>query len=125
MDGINEPKCLKTKHLCVIIVKRITLDMLRRRRAREMDMDPDLIDEMYESPDASEVLEVVEEYSDLTLALKALPSRYKEAVILRYSDEFSFEEIARILNISEMNARKLVQRAVNKLRESMKGGAEE
>lgn len=90
-----------------------------------MDMDPDLIDEMYESPDASEVLEVVEEYSDLTLALKVLPSRYKEAVILRYSDEFSFEEIARILNISEMNARKLVQRAVNKLRESMKGGAEE
>ena len=90
-----------------------------------MDMDPDLIDEMYECPDASEVHEVVEEYSDLTLALKVLPSRYKEAVILRYSDEFSFEEIARILNISEMNARKLVQRAVNKLRESMKGGAEE
>ena len=121
LDGIIEPKCLKTKHLCVIIVKRIALDMLRRRRVREKDMDPYLIDELYESDTASEMLEAVEEHSDLAAAMKALPDRYRDAVLLRYSDEYSFEEIARILNITEANARKLVQRAVNKLRDAMEG----
>ncbi|MBO4506927.1 MAG: RNA polymerase sigma factor [Lachnospiraceae bacterium] len=121
LDGIIEPKCLKTKHLCVIIVKRIAFDMLRRRRAREKDTDPELIDELYDSPKASEMLEAVEDHSDLAAAMKALPDRYREAVLLRYSDEYSFEEIAQILDISEANARKLVQRAVNKLRDAMEG----
>jgi RNA polymerase sigma factor (sigma-70 family) len=46
-----------------------------------------------------------------------LPARQQEVIRLRFYDNFSWEEMAGILQINEQSVRNLVQRAVVKLRE--------
>jgi RNA polymerase sigma factor (sigma-70 family) len=52
--------------------------------------------------------------------INALPPRQKEALSLRFYEEFSWEEIGDILNVNEQSARNLVQRAVQNLKEILK-----
>jgi RNA polymerase sigma factor (sigma-70 family) len=94
--------------------------MLRRRKVRANEVDPGIIEELFEDPEMTDQLVAVEENTDLAAALTSLPERYREAVLLRYSDEYSFEEIAQIMGITEANARKIVQRACKKLRVTMR-----
>lgn len=49
--------------------------------------------------------------------MSLLPARQQEVIRLRFYDNFSWEEIAGILQINEQSVRNLVQRAVVKLRE--------
>ena len=95
--------------------------MLRRRSIREKEVDPDIIEDLFEDPEAAERMEAVAENADLAAALSSLPERYREAVLLRYSDGYSFEEIAQLMGITEANARKITQRACKKLRVSLQG----
>ncbi|GAB3921244.1 RNA polymerase sigma factor [Larkinella terrae] len=48
--------------------------------------------------------------------LTYLPARQYEALILRYYQEFSYAEIAAIMNISEQGARNMIQKALHTLR---------
>lgn len=48
--------------------------------------------------------------------LSDLSPRQYEALVLRYYDEMSFDEIAAILNVNEQSARNLVQRGLLQLR---------
>ncbi|WP_185731519.1 RNA polymerase sigma factor [Larkinella rosea] len=48
--------------------------------------------------------------------LTYLPARQYEALILRYYQEFSYAEIAAIMNISEQGARNMTQKALQTLR---------
>jgi len=52
--------------------------------------------------------------------LNDLSPRQYEAMILRFYDEMSFEEIGGILNVNEQSARNLVQRGVTQLRQYSK-----
>jgi RNA polymerase sigma factor (sigma-70 family) len=52
--------------------------------------------------------------------LNDLAPRQYEALILRFYDEFSFEEIAAILQVNEQSARNLVQRGLVQLRQYAK-----
>lgn len=49
--------------------------------------------------------------------LSVLTDRQKEVLFLRYTQELEYEEIARILEMTEPGARKLLSRAVKRLRE--------
>jgi RNA polymerase sigma factor (sigma-70 family) len=51
-----------------------------------------------------------------THALAALNAREREAVLLRYDDGFSFEEIGLTLGVSKKGAHKIVGRALDKMR---------
>jgi RNA polymerase sigma factor (sigma-70 family) len=53
----------------------------------------------------------------LALWLKSLPVRQYEVLMLRYYEDFSYQEIAEILSIHEQSVRNLTQRAVLKLRQ--------
>jgi RNA polymerase sigma factor (sigma-70 family) len=52
--------------------------------------------------------------------LNDLSPRQYEAMILRFYDELSFEEIGAILNVNEQSARNLVQRGLTQLRQYAK-----
>ncbi|MBI2711458.1 MAG: sigma-70 family RNA polymerase sigma factor [Bdellovibrio sp.] len=56
----------------------------------------------------------------VTPKLDGIPSRYKEALELRYSKEMSFEEIAKKLNVTPENARQRVSRALRYMRRFFK-----
>jgi RNA polymerase sigma factor (sigma-70 family) len=48
--------------------------------------------------------------------LKDLPPRQYESLILRFYDDFSYEEIGNLLGVNEQSARNLVQRGLQQLR---------
>ncbi|MCE6988552.1 RNA polymerase sigma factor [Dyadobacter sp. CY323] len=49
--------------------------------------------------------------------LKSLPVRQYEVLMLRYYQDFSYQEIAAILSINEQSVRNLITRALEKLRQ--------
>jgi RNA polymerase sigma factor (sigma-70 family) len=53
---------------------------------------------------------------DVAGAVGQLPEKQREALDLRYTQEFSFEQIALRLNTSPVNARKIVSRALKVLK---------
>ena len=62
------------------------------------------------------------EFLRLEKALDELPVIYREALILRYHDERSMNDIAAALNLSLSAAKMRVQRGLKMLREHYKGG---
>lgn len=62
------------------------------------------------------VEESVQQMKRLQQAIATLPFRQQEVIRLRFYDDFSWAEIAGILQINEQSVRNLVQRAVLKLR---------
>lgn len=49
--------------------------------------------------------------------LQSLTNRQREAIYLRFMQELSYDEISTMLDITEKGARKLVSRAIEKIRE--------
>ena len=60
------------------------------------------------------------DFSVLHEALLQLPEDYREAIILRYREELSMEEVADALEISISGAKMRVHRGLNKLREILR-----
>lgn len=58
--------------------------------------------------------------SHLKRLLNDLSPRQYEAMILRFYDELSFEEIGAVLNVNEQSARNLVQRGLTQLKQYSK-----
>jgi RNA polymerase sigma-70 factor (ECF subfamily) len=58
-------------------------------------------------------------------SLSRLPPDYREAIILRYREELSLEEVATALNISLSGAKMRVHRGLRKLRVLMENGSQE
>lgn len=61
------------------------------------------------------------DYHHLRAALTELPTDYREAVVLRYHEECSMEDIASALRISLSGAKMRVHRGLKKLREILEG----
>ncbi len=59
---------------------------------------------------------LTEEVQSLFMALEKLPIDYREAVVLRYREERSMQEIAEMLNLSVSGAKMRVHRGLEKLR---------
>jgi RNA polymerase sigma-70 factor, ECF subfamily len=62
-----------------------------------------------------------EEHLAVNEVVELLPLKYKQAIQLRYSEGFEFNEIAKALNLTESNARKLVSRGLGKLKALLTG----
>jgi len=59
----------------------------------------------------------------LSVALDALTPRQREAIFLRYIEEFSYEQVADMMNLSAKGAYKLMARAIDALKDHLKGTA--
>jgi RNA polymerase sigma-70 factor (ECF subfamily) len=99
------------------ICRNTLIDEARQRATRAIATDPRLLDELpgqscgQESESGAEVMAGRELPS-----LFELPEAQREALQLRYGEDWSFEEIARRLDTSSMNARQIVSRGIRRLR---------
>jgi len=95
----------------------------KRSAVREVTLDPgdSSATAAYRADTPTPSAEAVanEQSGVLQDALARLPGEYREAILLRYRDGMSFEEIGRALGRSAEAARKLWGRAVERLREEM------
>ncbi len=105
------------------ILVNVCIDESNRRRRQG-----DVVDRLsaVRSPDAAEPADLALVPTDgtaLTDALDDLPAPYREALVLRFVEERTYEEISRAVEISEDNARARVSRAKAALRRVSTSGA--
>lgn len=78
---------------------------------QSFSIDITILDNIIDAEDAALLKSKVEEL------LQGLTAQQREAVYLRYMHELSYDEISKLLNINADSARKLMFRAMRKLRE--------
>lgn len=59
----------------------------------------------------------LEELGEIGKAILQIPIIYRDVITLKYIDDFTNEEIAKFLNISEATVRKRIERAKQKIQE--------
>lgn len=110
---IDDPVSQKTKGYLVTIVENRAIDICRVRERRE------------EVPFDEETTGLQINYlgdSDLSQCLAQLPARYREIILLKYDCGFHNREIAKMLNLTEPNVKRIVSRAKSKLYEACHEG---
>jgi tetratricopeptide (TPR) repeat protein len=104
-----------------------------RKRKRQRELGVSNLEELegLQSPGAATGLKTPQQsYLDRELdafvrqAVRALPDRLRQPMVLRFFRQLSYQEIGRELRISEENARKRVQQARAMLRERLAGYSE-
>ena len=92
----------------VVIVEHKAIDIIRAKQniADQIDFDENMWG-----------ISVMEENGNIDLAtlMGRLPARYREALILRYDIGFTTKEVAKLMNITPVNAEKLLWRAKREL----------
>ena len=105
LDTISSPRCHKA------------LDLYREKQRRNA---LPLAEEYIGAAPAAEI-ERLAERDTLAAAIAALPPRYRSVLLLRYDCGYSNAEIADILDTTEPNVRKIIQRATEKLSAALSG----
>lgn len=106
IEEIETPICPKTRSYVVTIVENKAIDMYRHKQRHPLVEYND------------ETVGIVIEYdgtNTLGECMSRLPARYRELIILKYVHGYTFKETARIMGITEDNAKKMALRAKEKL----------
>jgi RNA polymerase sigma-70 factor (sigma-E family) len=101
-------------------VVNLCLSHLRRRRVESAYLER----ERHEAGRGATVMPDVATREELWGALHQLPSRQRAAVVLRYYEDLPERQVAEILRCSVPAARSLVARAMQTLREGIRGDEE-
>lgn len=92
------------------ILRNICTDIIRKEMRRQKKHDDF-------QAEATEVMPPAQR-DEFDALIAALPPRDREALTLRYASDLSFVEIAEAIDCTEAAAKKRVQRALQRLRES-------
>ena len=115
IERIDEVKCPKTKSLIVTITERSAIDLYRfRKRRSTVSFDEEFINTPVETD-----IESFDQRDMLAVAMSMLPTKYRKFLLLRYDNGFSVPEIAKLMNMSQDNVQKTIQRAKAKLAASL------
>ena len=113
IDKIIDPESPQTRALIVTITENKAIDLYRKHKSKKVV----LFDEEYLGVPDQDVLRSVEDVDLFTKAMAALPNRYRDVLLLRYSHGYTVEEISDILSMKPENVKKTIQRARKKLGE--------
>lgn len=111
IDRIDSINCHRTKGFLVIIVRSISINLYNERKKDNYisldDLNYSIIDDNTNIED--EVILSIE-YNDLVDEILILPEIYSNVLYLKYIYELTNKEISEILNITEANVRKRLER---------------
>ena len=108
IQKIDEPICPKTKGYIVTITESKAIDLYRRKQRHPQHP----LDEETEGLSVS-----YDGAYPIARCFARLPASFRHILMLKYRYGYSSREIAKMLNISEANAIKRIQRAKHKLEE--------
>ncbi|HDJ1466783.1 TPA: RNA polymerase sigma factor [Clostridioides difficile] len=115
LSKINQVNCPKTKAFIVIIVERTAIDVYRKRKKQNT---VSIEDDFYNTEISKSLVENNNEnYDEIDIAIANLPPNYRQVILLKFSHDYSDAEISKLLNISQDNVRKRIQRGKKKLKE--------
>ena len=108
LNKMSDIRCRKTRSYLVVVVENKSIDIIRDRMKYSLnDCEDKLFGVEIDLPGDS----------GLADALSMLPARYREVLLLKYDNGYSTKEIARMFNIHQESAQRLIHRAKEKLGE--------
>lgn len=108
IQKIDEPLCPKTKGYIVTIVESKAIDMYRRKQRHPQELFDEETAGLAVTYDGSHAI---------ARCFALLPAQAKHILLLKYRYGYDNREISKMLNISEANTIKRIQRAKQKLEE--------
>ena len=121
LGAIGEVSCPQTSSYCVIICKRVAIDILRREHADKFVDSDDLLNEISDSTNIEEEIILKMDIEIIIDKVSQLPDIYRDVFYLYYSNSCSLKQIAKALNISNEAAKKRLQRARQQLFSMLQG----
>ena len=120
LEKITDPKCPKSKHYIVIIVKRTAIDIKKKldREPEQIVLEEDSAD-LYAIEDKDSDYRQIDGRIDLSEAIAGLPDKYRDVILLKYYQDYSDQEIAELTGMSVFNVQKTIQRARKKLEQEL------
>lgn len=113
IEKIDEVKCIKTKRFISTIIRNLSINAynLRKRRGTVAieKLENILVDKSTVSPE--QYILRIDQVEYIARQLRLLKSEYVYVLILKYTHEYSNNEIAKLLNISKGNVRVKLTRA--------------
>ncbi|MCW8904412.1 RNA polymerase sigma factor [Sedimenticola sp.] len=99
------------------IVRNSLVDHVRKQNTREkyLEVSPEAVNAAMNEQRANK------DVSEAIAELSSLSSEQRMLLSMRFNEDLSFAEIAESMEISQSNARKIVSRAIQKLRSLMSG----
>lgn len=110
IEKISDPTCPKTKNYIVTIVESKAIDLYRRKKRQSTHSLDELPDIAADVPHPQ----------NLAGCILRLPPRYRQVILLKYSNGYSCKEIAKLLGLTKSNVEKIDQRAKKMLLELCK-----
>lgn len=114
LDKFSEVDCHKTKSYIVIMVRNCAINLYNQRKNHPTISLEDEVDLMDDQAFEIDELDIISQ------AITKLPIIYKDILSLKYVQEFSNEDIAESLGISEATVRKRLERAKYKVQQILK-----
>lgn len=113
----NNQKVGNFKALLYQSAKNLVIDYYRQKAKRESTSDENILQNIIDQRGENMIkeLEIKSEIKGLDYFLRQLKSEYQEVLILKYIEDYSNSEIAKILGKNASNVRVLVHRALKLL----------
>jgi len=110
------------KAYLMVSTRRHCLDQRRRRSAHQRRLQRTMPDrQVLPASHVSAPVDRAQEAAQVHRALGALPERFRVPLVLRYWEDFSYHDIAYVLDIRESTARARVFHGLRKLRPLIEG----
>jgi RNA polymerase sigma-70 factor (ECF subfamily) len=122
LQRIEDIHCNRTKGFLVILVRNLAINVYNQKKKSDMNMDR--LDNMISDDDdmnPEQYIIKVDNAEWVAGKLAQINPEYADALVLRYTYQFSIDEIALLLNLTENNVRVKLYRARKALQEIMKG----
>jgi RNA polymerase sigma-70 factor (ECF subfamily) len=111
LDKIDLNDCYRTRGFVVIIVRHVTLNMLKRQNRNMTVPLDDNVDFTDNQNVVFEDISIKEACSRIAEAIAGLDKKYSDVLYLKIEMDYSNEEISNILGISQDNVRMRLSRA--------------
>lgn len=103
---------------CYMVVRNLAFNQYKQAKKQLLNvvyMDDTFVEPEDYAQRVENIAEINENEVQLKVMLECLDEQYRRPLMLRYVDGMSYSAIAKLLSLSESNARKRVERALAKL----------
>jgi RNA polymerase sigma-70 factor (ECF subfamily) len=113
--GIEFPSLDEAKYWLIRVVKNMALNYAKRKQREYKVYEKSFHEDKREIDSGEQALEKKEKRQDVREALHKLPVHLQEVLYLKENTEFNYQEIGRVLGISEGNVKVRIFRARERL----------
>jgi len=117
LDKIEEVNSYQTRSFVVIIVRNISLNILKKQK--HIELQDDFTSYSEDEDSFLDTITAMELYDKIVETISKLNKNYSDILYLKMQMKYSYDDIAKILGISKENAKMRLSRARKALKEQL------